>query len=53
VTPVVKVMFSSKAGVYLKPEVIDLSRAVGAERIVSIENPEKWGISGLERFWAE
>jgi HD-GYP domain-containing protein (c-di-GMP phosphodiesterase class II) len=53
VTPVVKVMFSSKAGVYLKPEVIDLSRAVGAEKIVSIENPEKWGISGLERFWAE
>jgi putative nucleotidyltransferase with HDIG domain len=53
VTPVVKVFFSSKSGVYLKPETLDLSRAAGAEKIVSIETPEKWGIANLERFWVE
>ena len=51
VTPVVKAFFSTKSGVYLKPEVLDLSRAIGDEKIVSIENPEKWGIENLEKFW--
>jgi len=53
VTPVVKAFFSSKSGVHIKPETIDLARAGGGEKIVSIESPEKWGIAHLERFWAE
>jgi hypothetical protein len=53
VTPLVKVFYSTKSGVYLKPEMLDLSRAAGAEKIVSIETAEKWGIANLERFWAE
>ncbi len=53
VTPLVKVFFSTKSGVYMKPEMIDLSRGVGGEKIVSIESPEKWGIKNLEKFWVE
>ena len=53
VTPVVKVMFSTKSGVHLKPETLDLSRAAGGEKIISIESPEKWGVVNLERYWVE
>ena len=53
VTPLVKVFFSTKSGVYVKPEMIDLSRGVGGEKIVSIESPGKWGIKNLEKFWVE
>ena len=53
VTPLVKVFFSTKSGVHVRPEMLDLSRAAGAEKIVAIESPEKWGIRNLEKYWAE
>ena len=53
VTPMVKVFFSTKSGVHVRPEMLDLSRAADGEKIVAIESPEKWGISNLEKYWAE
>ena len=53
VTPLVKVFFSTKSGIYVKPEMIDLSRGVGGEKIISFESPGKWGIKNLEKFWVE
>ncbi len=53
ITPMVKIFFSTKSGVHVRPEMLDLSRAAGAERIVAIESPEKWGIKNLEQYWAE
>jgi len=53
VTPMVKVFFSTKSGVHVRPEMLDLSHAAGSEKIVSIESPEKWGIRNLEKYWAQ
>ena len=53
VTPMVKVFFSTKSSVHVRPEMLDLSRAAGAEKIVAIERPEKWGITNLAKYWAE
>lgn len=51
--PKVKVFFSSKSRVYIKPEVIDLS-LVGsresAEKIVAHEDAEKWGLKNLRQI---
>lgn len=46
-TPTIKVFFSAKSMAYIKPEIVDLSRkmgAGGADRIVNHELPEKWKI---------
>ena len=48
--PMVKVIFSTKSGVQVTPEILDLSRT-GAEKIVGVEDPATWGLKNLERFW--
>lgn len=51
-TPRVRVMYDAKRMHYLAPEVVDLSRpmgAGGADRIVGYENPDKFGID-ISRF---
>ena len=51
-TPVVRVMFDSRRDCYLRPEIVDLSKpmgAGGADRIVGYESPETWKID-LTRF---
>ncbi|WP_137938523.1 HD-GYP domain-containing protein [Chitinivorax sp. B] len=47
VSPKVKVFFSSKSNTYIPPQEVDLSKVMGkggADKIVSHENPGKWGI---------
>ncbi len=51
-TPRIKVFFSTKLQVYVRPELIDLARPEVTEKIVAREDPERWGIKNLERFWA-
>ena len=53
VTPIVKIFFSTKSGVHVRPEMLDLARAAGGEKIVAIERPVKWGIKNLEKYWLE
>jgi HD-GYP domain-containing protein (c-di-GMP phosphodiesterase class II) len=48
-TPKVKVFFSTKSQVRLPPEVVDLSRT--PDRIVSQEDPAKWGFEDLNELW--
>lgn len=48
--PKVKVFFSTKSQSYIKPESIDLARS--AEKIAGREDPEKWGIKDIDRYWA-
>lgn len=50
--PKVKVFFSSKSQAYIKPEVIDLGRPGVHEKIAGREDPKKWGIKDVDRYWA-
>lgn len=51
-TPQVKVFFSTKSLIYIKPEVVDLSRPNCPEKIVGKEDAAKWGIKNLHELWA-
>lgn len=50
-TPKVKVFFSSKSGVPVEQEVLQLA-AGGREKIVARESAEQWGFRDLEQLWA-
>ncbi len=50
--PLVKVFFSTKSKAYIPPEVIDLSKQ-GAEKIVGREDAATWGLTDINRFWAQ
>ncbi len=48
--PKVNAFFQSKTNLYIKPEIIDLSRApfLGVEKIISHESPKKWNLDPLK-----
>ena len=52
IMPRVKVFFSTKSGMRIPPEVLDLSRRDSAERIVGREDPDKWGFPDLNLLWS-
>jgi len=52
VMPRVNVFFSTKSNLRISPELVDLSRPGTSERIVSREDPEKWGFPDLDRLWS-
>lgn len=48
--PKIRTFFSTRQNVYLKPEVVDLSRSMGyggADKIASHELPSKWGVDPM------
>lgn len=50
IAPKVKVVFSSRSNTYIPPEIVDLSRRLGAgggDRIVRHESAGKWGIDPM------
>jgi HD-GYP domain-containing protein (c-di-GMP phosphodiesterase class II) len=49
--PKVKVFFSTKSDVRIKPEVLDLSSAAASDKIVSIEDASKWNFPDLNELW--
>jgi HD-GYP domain-containing protein (c-di-GMP phosphodiesterase class II) len=49
--PRVKVFFSTKAGLPLEPQVVDLSSASVIDQIESRENPENWNFPYLNELW--
>jgi hypothetical protein len=51
-TPNVKVFYSTRSGMRIMPEVVDLSRAGSTERIVAREDPEKWRFPDLNELWS-
>ncbi len=50
--PRVKAFFSIAAGVQIRPETIDLSRANEPDAIVGREDPERWKFRNLDEIWA-
>ncbi|WP_332877440.1 HD-GYP domain-containing protein [Massilia sp. S19_KUP03_FR1] len=49
--PKVRVFFSSKSKAYIAAELIDLARPGMQDKIVAHENPEKWGLKDIDRYW--
>ncbi len=49
--PQVKVFFSLKSQVRLKPEIIDLDNPACSDKIAAHEDPLKWGFPDLEQLW--
>ena len=50
-TPRLRVFFSTKSGIYLPPEILDLSRPGTKDKIVAREDAEKWGIKNVNEMW--
>jgi hypothetical protein len=49
--PRVKIFFSTKAGMPLEHQVLDLATTHIADQIESRENPENWNFSYLNELW--
>ena len=50
--PTVKVFYSTKSGMRIVPELVDLSRPGATEKIVSREDPAKWRFADLDELWS-
>ncbi|MDD5383247.1 MAG: HD-GYP domain-containing protein [Gallionella sp.] len=51
-TPMVKVFFSIKSNSRIPPEILDLSKPACKDKIVSHEDPAKWGIRDIHELWS-
>ena len=51
-TPIVKVFFSIKSNGRIVPEILDLSKPLCKDKIVSHEDPAKWGILDIHELWS-
>ena len=51
-TPRVKAFFSTRSGVHIAPEIIDLAQVSARDKIVGREDAARWGLSNLEKLWA-
>lgn len=49
--PIVKLFYSLKSSMRIVPVVIDLSKAVGADKIVAREDPAAWAFPDLNELW--
>ncbi|APW44246.1 HD-GYP domain-containing protein [Rhodoferax saidenbachensis] len=49
-TPVVRVFFSTKANMRILPELVDLSKSQGSEKIAAREDPAKWNFPDLSEL---
>ncbi|EJE50363.1 hypothetical protein PMI14_04983, partial [Acidovorax sp. CF316] len=51
-SPKVKVFFSTKSGMRIPPDVVDLAAPGCMEKIVAREDPEKWKFPDLNELWS-
>ena len=51
-TPQVKVFFSVRSQVHIRPELIDLAAQGCSDRIVGRESNDKWKFKQLDELWA-
>jgi len=51
-TPKVKVFFSVKSNSYIPPEVVDLAKLEGSDKIVGLEDAQKLGLKNVDGVWA-
>lgn len=52
VAPTVKVFFSTKSQLYIKPEVLDLASPAVTDRIAGRESNAEWKFTNLDELWA-
>jgi len=50
-TPTVKTFFSCKSNQPVFPQIVDLKKSKGADRIVAIEDPKQWNLPQLNDLW--
>ena len=50
--PRVKVFFSARSKTPIPQEILDLSKLVGRDKIVSRESAEEWGFRNVEELWS-
>ena len=50
-TPIVKMFFSCKSNQPVLPQVVDLKKIKGADRIVAIEDPRLWNLPPVDDLW--
>lgn len=50
--PRVKVFFSTRSNTRIMPEIVDLSRTNGTEKIAQREDPGKWNFPDLNELWS-
>jgi len=51
-TPSVNVFYSAVTGKHIAKMVVNLSIAVGQDRIVNRENPKDWGFKDIDQMWS-
>ncbi|MDO8464061.1 MAG: HD-GYP domain-containing protein [Gallionella sp.] len=51
--PVVKVFFSIQSNARISSEILDLSKSTSKDKIVSHEDPLKWGIRDIQELWSD
>ncbi|MBC7575320.1 MAG: phosphodiesterase, partial [Herminiimonas sp.] len=49
--PKVRVFFSTKSMVHIKPLLLDLSAPGQRDPIITREDAAKWGLKDIDRFW--
>jgi putative nucleotidyltransferase with HDIG domain len=52
-TPMVKVFFSIKSNTRIPHEILDLSKPACKDKIISHEDPVKWGIGDIQELWSD
>jgi putative nucleotidyltransferase with HDIG domain len=51
--PKVKTFFSTKSMIHITPELLDLSTPGMQDKIISKEDPKKWGLKNINQYWIE
>ncbi|MFA6061721.1 MAG: HD-GYP domain-containing protein [Gallionella sp.] len=51
-TPVVKIFFSIKSNARIVHELMDLAKPACKDKILSFEEPAKWGIGDIQELWS-
>jgi hypothetical protein len=49
----VKVFFSIKSNTRIPHEILDLSKPACKDKIISHEDPVKWGIGDIQELWSD
>ena len=52
-TPKVKVFFSTKSGTHITPEILDFSKIGSRDKILGLEDIDKWGFKNLSQMWLD